>query len=166
VGRVESSKVDTKDLHPVKTTNVLAWACGFLVTAAFSLDTEERLTIAVSPLQSFAPTNLTVRVHLTPNDDNGALEISADSGESYRSRRIQLDGRDATKLTTSGYANCSKWMLESRTCNVRRSAATAFIIGCGPQMNISRSRTSGTRRVSIRLSIRPRSCTSLAFSAD
>jgi hypothetical protein len=79
---------------------ILAFACGFLISAAFSVTTDERLTIAVSPLQSFAPTNVTVRVHVTPNADNRGLEVSADSGEYYRSSWVQLDGKEAPKAIT------------------------------------------------------------------
>jgi hypothetical protein len=49
-------------------------------------------------------------------------------------------------------------LIDSRTCNAPSAAATAFIIGCGPQTNTSRSRTSGTSLARIRRSIRPRSC--------
>ena len=37
------------------------------------------------PLRSFAPTNVTVRVHVTPNADNRGLEICA---ERVQGRRI------------------------------------------------------------------------------
>jgi hypothetical protein len=77
---------------------VLACACGFLISAALTVD--ERLTIAVSPLQSFAPTNVTVRVHVMPNAANRGLQVSADSGEYYRSSWIQLDGKEAPKAIT------------------------------------------------------------------
>ena len=53
--------------------------------------------MAVSPLQSFAPTNLTIRVHVEPDADNRTLEVVAESGEYYRSSRIQLDGADAPR---------------------------------------------------------------------
>src|SRR5262245_27172424 len=61
----------------------------------------EQLTIAVSPLQSFPPTNLTVQVHISADDANRALEITADSGVYYRSSRMQLDGKDAPRTITS-----------------------------------------------------------------
>jgi hypothetical protein len=50
--------------------------------------------MAVSPRQSFAPTTLTVRVHVAPDADNRALEIVADSGDYYRSSRLPLEGND------------------------------------------------------------------------
>ena len=49
----------------------------------------------LSPVQSFAPTNLTIRVHVEPDAGKLAFEVVAESGEYYRSSRIQLDGADA-----------------------------------------------------------------------
>jgi hypothetical protein len=74
-----------------------------IVAAALFLSSEvfvtakDPLTMAVSPVQSFAPTNLTIRVHLEPDADNRALEVVAESGEYYRSSRIQLDGAEAPR---------------------------------------------------------------------
>ena len=68
--------------------------CGLLLSVASTVNSGERLTIAVSPTHSFAPTNLTVRVHVTPDADNRALEVTADSDAYYRGSRIQLDGKD------------------------------------------------------------------------
>jgi hypothetical protein len=79
-------------------TQPFAW--GVFLLAAMTVNAGERLTIAVSPLQSFAPTNLRVRVHVPSDDANRALEVSADSGEYYRSSRIQLDGKDAPRTIT------------------------------------------------------------------
>jgi len=76
------------------------FASGVFLSAALTVNAGERLTIAVFPLQSFAPTNLMVRVHVPPDDANRALEVSADSGEYYRSSRIQLDGKDALRTIT------------------------------------------------------------------
>jgi hypothetical protein len=71
------------------------WVCWLMLAAAARADVGERLTMAVSPAQSFAPTTLTVRVHVKPDAENRALEIVAESGEYYRSSRIQLDGNEA-----------------------------------------------------------------------
>ena len=53
--------------------------------------------MAVSPAQSFAPTNLTIRVHVEPDADNRALEVVAESGAYYRSSRMQIDGAEAPR---------------------------------------------------------------------
>jgi len=76
------------------------FACGIFLSAAMTVNAGERLTMAVSPVQSFAPTNLKVRVHVPSDDANRALEVSADSGQYYRSSRIQLDGKDAPRTIT------------------------------------------------------------------
>src|SRR5712691_11492779 len=69
--------------------------CWLMLAAAARADGGERLTMAVSPAQSFAPTTLTVRVHVKPDAENRALEVVAESGDHYRSSRIQLDGNQA-----------------------------------------------------------------------
>jgi hypothetical protein len=71
------------------------FASALLLSSALSANASERLAIAVSPRQSFAPASLVVRVHLTPNVANRALEIVAESDDYYRSSRIQLDGDGA-----------------------------------------------------------------------
>jgi hypothetical protein len=80
--------------------NIQPFAWAIFLSAAMTVHADDRLTIAVSPQQSFAPTNLRVRVHVTPDDANRALEVSADSGAYYRSSRIELDGKDAPRTFT------------------------------------------------------------------
>ena len=76
---------------------IRACACGLLLMAGLTVNAGERLTIAVSPLQSFAPTTLVVRIHVAPDEDNRALEVTAESGEYFRSSLIQLDGKEAPR---------------------------------------------------------------------
>jgi hypothetical protein len=73
------------------------WVCWLMLAAATRADVGERLTMAVSPAQSFAPTTLTIRVHVKPDAENRALEIVAESGDYYRSSRIPLDGYEAPR---------------------------------------------------------------------
>jgi hypothetical protein len=56
--------------------------------------------MVVSPMQSFAPTNLTIRIHVEPDASNRAFEVVAESSEYYRSSRIQLDGDEAPRTIT------------------------------------------------------------------
>jgi hypothetical protein len=58
----------------------------------------ERLTMRVSPAQSFAPATLWVQVRVEPNANNRALEVIADSIQFYRSSQIQLDGERAPRI--------------------------------------------------------------------
>ena len=53
---------------------------------------DAQLRIAVSPAQSFGPSNLNIRARLVPNADNRALEVIAEPDEFYRSSQVQLDG--------------------------------------------------------------------------
>ena len=79
---------------------VQACACASLLATAFTVSAGERLTIAVSTSQSFAPATATIRVHVTPDANNRGLEVSVDSGEYYRSSWIQLDGTEAPHTIT------------------------------------------------------------------
>jgi hypothetical protein len=72
-------------------------AAALFLSLATSLDANEPLSMAVSPLQSFAPTNLTIRLRVAPDDANRALEVVAESGEYYRSSSIELDGSEAPR---------------------------------------------------------------------
>jgi len=72
-------------------------AAALFLSSALAINANEPLTMAVSPMQSFAPTNLTIRVHVEPDAGNRALEVVAESGEYYRSSRIQLDGAEAPR---------------------------------------------------------------------
>jgi hypothetical protein len=71
-----------------------------LLSSAVSAGPIERLTLAASPVSSFAPANLVVRVHVTPDPANRALEVTAESSDYFRSSRMQLDGEDAQKTIT------------------------------------------------------------------
>jgi hypothetical protein len=82
-----------------ETMRVQACACGFLLSTVF-VSAEERLTIAVSMSQGFAPATATIRVHVAPDANNRGLEVSVDSGEYYRSSWIQLDGTEAPQTIT------------------------------------------------------------------
>ena len=53
---------------------------------------DAQLRIAVSPAQSFAPSNLNIRARVLPNADNRALEVIAESDEFYRSSQVPLEG--------------------------------------------------------------------------
>jgi hypothetical protein len=75
--------------------SVQLWVCWLMLTSAAGADVGERLTMTVSPAQSFAPTTLTVRVRVKPDAENRALQVVAESGDYYRSSQIQLDGNEA-----------------------------------------------------------------------
>ena len=76
---------------------VQIFASALLLSSAVSINATEPLTMAVSPAQSFAPTNLTIRVRVAPDAGNRGLEVVAESSDYYRSSRIQLDGAEAPR---------------------------------------------------------------------
>lgn len=67
------------------------------VTARTAAD--EKLTVRVTPNVSSAPSTVTVRAYVQPNEDNRRLRVEADSGVFYRSSEVQLDGEKAPLLT-------------------------------------------------------------------
>ena len=68
-----------------------------IVLVATPIDAGEWITLAVSPRQSFGPTNMTVQVRLQPSADNRVLEVVADSADFFTSSQIQLEGDQAPK---------------------------------------------------------------------
>ncbi len=66
-----------------------------LALTAISASGGEQLRLAVSPMQSFAPSNLNIRARVVPNAENRALTIIAESEDFYRSSQIALEGDQA-----------------------------------------------------------------------
>ena len=73
---------------------------GVFLLSALPVNGGDQLRMAVSPAQSFAPSNLRVRVTLEPDAHNRRLAVIADSPEFYRSSEVQLDGDQAPKTIT------------------------------------------------------------------
>ena len=69
-----------------------------LAGGAIGMNGQERVRLNVSPMQSFAPATLKVRVTVERSVENRALTIVADSENYYRSSEIALDG-DASPAT-------------------------------------------------------------------
>jgi hypothetical protein len=88
--------------------------CGFLLSTALTANGGERLTMTVSPEQSFAPKNLTVRVHVAPDTANRTLGVSAESSEHYRSSLIQLDGDEASQTVVLEFRGLQGGAYEGR----------------------------------------------------
>lgn len=76
-----------------------------LFSSAAALNANEPLSMAVSPVQSFGPANLTIRLHVEPNPVNRALVVVADSGDDYRSSSLQLDGVEAPRTISFEFRN-------------------------------------------------------------
>jgi hypothetical protein len=69
-----------------------------LVLTTIAASGGEQLRIAVTPLQSFAPSNVNVRARLVPSHDNRALQVIVESGDFYRSSQISLEGEQAPAM--------------------------------------------------------------------
>jgi hypothetical protein len=92
--------INQEGYESTKQMRVHLVAAGVVLAFAAVAAAHEPLTLAVSPLQSFAPTHLTIRVHVEPNPDNRILEVVTESVGYYRSSRVQLDGDDAPRTTS------------------------------------------------------------------
>ena len=64
---------------------------GILISVA-PLGSTETLKLKVSPMQSFAPANLYVRLSIEPNANNRVVSVVAESEEYFRSSEVALEG--------------------------------------------------------------------------
>jgi hypothetical protein len=71
-----------------------------LAFTAISASGGEQLRLAVSPAQSFAPTNLHISARVFPHPENRTLRVTAESEEFYRSSEISLEGERAPAMIT------------------------------------------------------------------
>jgi hypothetical protein len=81
--------------------STLALCAVILATiATMRTDAVEQLTMDVSPMRSFAPSTLNVRVKVPALPDNRQLEIVADSAAFYRSSFVQLEGANGPSVVS------------------------------------------------------------------
>ena len=79
---------------------VIVMLAALLSLTTMSATGDEHLKMTVSPLMSFAPSNLTVRMRVTASQENRTLDIVADSDGFYRSSQIPLEGERAPEVFT------------------------------------------------------------------
>ena len=60
----------------------------------------ESLTIKVSPMQSFAPANLYIRLSIEPNAINRVVSVVAESQDYFRSSEVALEGDQGPRTVT------------------------------------------------------------------
>ena len=65
---------------------------------ALPLSATDRVTMTVSPTQAFAPSDVVIRVHVTPDAANRSAVIVAESGAYYRSSVVQIDGETGPRV--------------------------------------------------------------------
>jgi hypothetical protein len=114
------------------------WFAALLLAAALPLEADQAITMTVSPRQSLAPTNLSVRLRIEPDADNRVLQVVADSGGFYRSSEISLDGERSARSAVvefrdvpSGEYEVSGVLLDAAGRERGRAHETAFVIGVG-----------------------------------
>ena len=71
--------------------------CGLIGMSVLPAGSGQPLTLALSPVHSFAPATVRIRARIEPNADNRLLTIVADGPNFYRSSEMQLDGEEAPK---------------------------------------------------------------------
>jgi hypothetical protein len=59
--------------------------------------TPDPVTLKATPAIAFAPATLVVRATVAADAHNRAIEVSADSGDFFRSSSIQLEGENAPR---------------------------------------------------------------------
>ena len=92
---------------------------GLLVASAGPLGADARLSMKVSPPVALAPANLTMRAIIVPDSRNRMLQITAESGDYYRSSDIQTRRRagaayDARVLSQRSRRSVSSQCLAER----------------------------------------------------
>jgi len=76
------------------------WIFGLALSTATIVAAGEPISIRVNPSVSIAPSMLAIRVSVTPQSQNRALEIVVDSSDFYRLSRVQLEGDRAPLVNT------------------------------------------------------------------
>lgn len=94
---IELSGIKAEAGEFIESMRAKVFAVALILWSGQSVNAREPLTMVVSPVQSFAPTDLTVRIHVEPDADNRLLEVVAESDEYYSSSRVQLEGADAPR---------------------------------------------------------------------
>ncbi len=95
--------------------NVRSWLCGLLLLMAAPLGADEQpLTIAVSPVFSFAPANLMLRARIATYKDNRLVVFTVDSENYYRRSDVLLDGENAPLQTILTYRDLPTGSYEVR----------------------------------------------------
>ena len=76
-----------------------------VLAAGQSVRGDSLLTMRVTPALSFAPAVVRVRATIETATENRFLEVSADSGNFYRSSQIQLNGDGAPRVSVFEFRN-------------------------------------------------------------
>src|SRR5262249_24855657 len=75
----------------------------------------EPLTLKVSPMQSFAPANLYIRLSIAPNANNRVVSIVAESEAYYCSSEVALEGEQGPRIVIVQFRSVPEGQYEIRT---------------------------------------------------
>lgn len=92
---------------------VLAGLCAVL-SASVSADNDERLSLRVSPIVGMAPAYVTVQARIGANEENRALEVTVESDDFLRRSQIELNGKDAPRLSVFEWRDIPTGVYEVR----------------------------------------------------
>src|SRR5262245_20292929 len=77
-------------------TEFVMWPLRIVLVGFFLLSSSagagQKISVAVTPQQAFAPANLLVRLTIEPESSNRTVEVVAESGDFYRSSQVALEG--------------------------------------------------------------------------
>lgn len=79
--------------------------CGLIVFTVLPLNGNEPLRLAVTPVHSFAPATVNIRVRIEPSAENRTLAIVADGANFYRSSEMPLEGDQAPTHVELRFSN-------------------------------------------------------------
>lgn len=82
----------------------LSAVCLFVMTSAVD-GGEPLLRMRVSPLVSVAPGYVSISVSYEPAAENRRLQVTAESGDFYRSSEVQIEGAKGAPLGTFEFRN-------------------------------------------------------------
>jgi hypothetical protein len=86
---------------------------GILMTVA-PVGGREPLTLKVSPMQSFAPANLYIRVSIEPSANNRLVTVVAESEDFFRSSDIALEGDEGPRTVIVEFRSVPEGRYEIR----------------------------------------------------
>ena len=86
---------------------------------------DERLSLRVSPVVAIAPATVTVQARVDADDQNRALQVTVESDGFTRSSQIQLDGKNAPRVSVFELRDIPSGLYEVRAVLVGVSGPRA-----------------------------------------
>jgi hypothetical protein len=96
-----------------------------IALASASSQGSERVSVRVSPTVALAPAQLTIRTTIEPRDENRLLIVSLISDEYSTSSDVQLEGRNAARLSVLQVRDVPSGLYEVRAVLVGQTGPLA-----------------------------------------